>query len=423
MAEETAVAEPQKGTGKIVGAGKVQSFNPNIQLPNQQGNEQNQNVGAIKTQAEIDAEAAASGLTAEKKAENLAAGLNEDGSPKATAAALTDVEKQANIAKGLNEDGSSKAVIEPPKPLTDEEVKAEYEKRFPTTAAISEEEKLKQEQTFEKRMLDMYVEAGLKDGKKKTEELVAEYAAIKHAMSADLTELSISELTKELKAIGVTDPEQIAAIQKERYYQIEQAEIDAIEDPKEKELAQKKFDYGKSKFENKGKQVKENAVDFYNNLKEAVNQKDFFTQKESEFVSNVEAHFKEVPRKMTLELGKMDDIEIPPVEYEVPEEAIAKAQETLKNPASRKQLLFNTTDGSLNLKSIAELVLKAEMFDSAAKTMYLTGGHREVEKFEKIFPKNPNALGVGGNSQANNGKPGKLIKAGPPERFRPAVNQ
>lgn len=390
MADENAVAEPPKGTGKLVSAGQPQSFKVNVPLPDNPNPEQNLNTGTAETEEEIAAKA------------KLAEGAN------ATTETPEEIAAKAKLAE------TAGATNEPPKPLTDEEIKAEYEKRFPAIAAITDEDKQKQADAFEKRMLDLYVEGGGK---------IEEFALLKQVASADLTELTKSELTKELKAIGITDPVQIEAIQKERYYQLEQEEIDAIVDETEKALAQKKLDYGKSKFENKGKQIKENAVDFLNNLKEAVNQKDFFTQKESEFVSNVEAHFKEVPRKMTLELGKMDDIEILPVEYEVPEDVITEAQETLKNPASRKQLLFNTTDGSLNLKNIAELVLKAKMFDSAAKTMYLTGGHREVEKFEKIFPKNPNALGVGGNNQANNGKPGKIVSAGQPQRFKPAVNQ
>lgn len=402
---ETEVIAKKEGTGKIMSAGKVESFKPNITLSDNQNNEHNQNDATATTDAELN----------ETEKANVAAGLNKDGTKIeiAAAGAITDMQKAENLAKGLNEDGSTKATNEPPKQLSKEEIKALYDEAFPTTPVLTDEDKQKQADAFEKRMLDLYVDGGGK---------IEEFALLKQVASTDLTEITKTELTKELKTAGFNETE-IAAIQKERYYQLEQAEIDEIDDPAEKALAQKKLDYGKSKLENKGKIVKENAVDFLNNLKEAVNQKDFFTQKESEFVSNVEAHFKEVPRKMTLELGKMDDIEIPPVEYEVPEDAIAKAQETLKNPASRKQLLFNTTDGSLNLKSIAELVLKAEMFDSAAKTMYLTGGHREVEKFEKIFPKNPNALGVGGNNQANTGKPGKLVKAGPPERFRPAVNQ
>lgn len=347
-----------------------------------------------------------------------------DGNNNNTDNALADAKKAENIAAGLNEDGSAKTIetkveknsentVEA-KPLTDEELKAEYEKRFPTQAALTDEEKQKQAEAFEKRMLDLYVENGGK---------IEEFAALKQVASQDLTELSKAELTKELKAIGITDQAQIDAIQKERYYQIEQAEIDEIVDEEEKALAQKKFDYGKAKFENKGKILKENAEDFLNNLKEAVNQKDFFTKRENEVSANVDEHFSKLEKKMTLQLGKVDDTEIPPVEYEVPQEVIDKARARLNTTASRKQLLFNQ-DGSINHTNLADLVLKAELFESgtAAKTAYLTGADREVQKFEKIFPyRTASALGTG-TSQQNNGSTGKVAGIGKVQKVRMNVN-
>ena len=369
----------QKTEPVVAGIGKVQRQEFN--MPNQGGSPENTDVSRektnsdtphVKTQAEIDAETAAAAGT----------------------------KTQAEI------DAEAAAAAKPP--LTDEELKAEYEKRFPTTVAPTDEEKAKQEAAFEKRMLDLYVDSGGK---------IEEFALLKQIASSDLTELSKAELTKELKAIGITDQAQIDAIQKERYYQKEQAEIDDIEDETERALAQKKFDYGKAKFENKGKLIKENAEDTLNNLKEAVIQKDFFTKRENEISSNVDEHFSKLEKKMTLQLGKVDNTDIPPVEYEVPQEVIDKARAKLNTPASRKQLLFNT-DGSINHTNLADLVLKAEMFESgtAAKTAYLTGATREVEKFEKLFPyRSASALGTGGSQDTNNGT-GKVASIGKVQR-------
>ncbi len=336
---------------------------------------------------------------------------------------LTADQKAANVAAGKNEDGTEKTDagtgtgnIEIPAattPLTDDEIKAEYEKRFPTQAALSDEEKQKQADAFEKRMLDLYVETGGK---------IEEFALLKHMASQDLTELSKAELTKELKVAGITDPAQIEAIQKERYFQKEQAEIDEIEDEEERALAQKKFDYGKAKFESKGKVIKENAEDFLNNLKEGVNQKDFFTKREADISSNVDEHFSKLEKKMTLQLGKVDDTDIPPVEYEVPQEVIDKARTRLNTPEARKQLLFNA-DGSINHTKLSDLVLKAEMFESgtAAKTAYLTGAHREVEKIEKILPyRSASALGTGG-TQATPDTSKKVASFGKPQRVNGAT--
>lgn len=349
-------------------------------------------------------------ISDDKKKENIAAGLNEDGSPKTIE--ITPEKKAENIAAGLNEDGSPKNTGS--QPLTDEEIKAEYERRFPPTVILTDEDKQKQAEAFEKRMLDLYVEGGGK---------IEEFALLKQVASSDLTELSKAELTRELKAMGITDESHIAVIQKERYYQKEQAEIDAIEDEDERALAQKKFDYGKAKFEGKGKQAKENATEFFNNLSEAVKQKDFFTQRENEISSNVEEHFSKVEKKMTLQLGKVDDTEIAPVEYDVPQEAIDRAKAMLNTPAARKQLLYNN-DGSINHQKLADIVLKAEMFESAAKTAYLTGGTRQVEIFETTFPfRSATALGLQNGSTQNAGGTGKVASIGKNQRVKQAANQ
>lgn len=425
MPEQEVIDKSKAYTGNTVSKGAITKVSMNVPMQDQINNNGDNGTGAQANAGEVlnDAEKAniAAGLnkdgtkndagaelTPEIKAANIAKGLNEDGTTKSTD--LTKEQKEANIKNGLNEDGTAKAAE--PKVFSDEELKAEYEKRFPTQPTLTPEEIKKKEDAFEKRMLDFYVEKGGK---------IEEFALLKQVAGADLTDLTKAELHKELKDAGFNDAE-IALVQKERYFQMEQAEIDAIEDPEEKALAQKKLDYGKKKLEGRGNAQKAAATEFFNTLKEAVNLSDSDAKKESEFTSNVEDYFSKLERKMTLQLGKVDDTDIAPVEFEVPEDIIKAAKEELKNVTSRKQLLFNT-DGFLNHKNIAELVLKAKMFDSAAKTSYLTGATREVEKFEKIFPKNANALGVGGNNQAPTGKPGKLVKAGEVQRFRQAANQ
>lgn len=82
-------------------------------------NKMRETLGEEKLPYETD-EAGAGGEADEaekKKQANIAAGLNEDGSPKTTE--LTDEVKKANIAKGLNEDGSPKTTTT----ITDEQKK------------------------------------------------------------------------------------------------------------------------------------------------------------------------------------------------------------------------------------------------------------------------------------------------------------
>jgi len=376
-AASTAENTEQKGTGKIVSAGQVSTFKatPLPDISQQQVQAQNTPAAAADTGA---------------------------------AAQTTDTNIQAAAA---DTGAQAAATNEPPKPFTDDEIKAEYEKRFPQTTELTEEQKVKQAKDFEKRMLDLYVAGGGE---------LDQFTLLKQIANTDLTELSKIELTKELKAQGFNETE-IAAIQKERYYQISEEELEQMEDETEKQFAKRKAEYGKKKLDGKATHIKQDAVDFLDNLKEAVNQKDFFTNKESEFVSNVEAHFDKLERKMELQLGKVDDIELAPVAYEFPETVIAEAREILKNPASRKQLLFNAKDGSINLESIAQLVIKAKAFDSAVKTGFLEGQTRQVEEFKKVFPfVDSKAVGVGGSSQSDKPKgTGKIVSAGQPQRFTP----
>lgn len=397
------MSEEAKVTGKLVSAGQPIPFNVNIPLPSAAPEAS----AAVETPEQIAAKA--------KLAEE---NTNNNGG---TAPPKTQVELDAE--KLIQAEADKNKLVEA-KPLTDEQIKAEYEKRFPTKLAPSTEELKAQETALEKRMLDFYLEKG---------GTVEQFAGMKQIASADLTELSKSQLTKELKEAGFNE-DQIKAIQKERYYQLEQAEIDEITDPVEKELAQKKLDWGKKKLEGKATHIKKQAEESLNTLKQVIAEQDKQTAtsaeakklqatKETELTSNVEAHFKTVERKLTLQLGKVDDIEIAPVEYEVPETAIAEAESILKDPAKRKHLLYND-DGGLNIKSLSEIILKAKMFESAAKTSYLEGGNRQVEIFKKVFPiGDARAIGVGGGGKPKTGQPGKIVSAGKPQRFNPAVNQ
>lgn len=385
------VQEATKQAPKIVSAGKPMKADFTSPLAqHQQANPDNGEQGGQKSPEDKEKESSAAKLE----------GTSE-----------TPEEKAIREAKELEDKNKPAALIEP-KPLTDEELKAEYEKRFPPTTELTEEQKLKKEQAFEKRMLDLYVESGGK---------IEEFTLLKQVAAADLTELSKSELTAELKKAGFNETE-IAAIQKERYYQLTEDDLEQLPDETEKEFAKRKIEYGKQKLENRSAHKKTQAQSFLNTLRQAITEQDLQSQKESEFVSNVDAHFDKLERKMALQLGKVDDTDIAPVEYEVPESAIAETKETLRDSAKRKQLLYNE-DGSLNLTNISEILLKAKMFESAVKTGYLEGGSRQVAEFEKIFPnRSAHEVGIGSGQKPKDGVKGKIVSAGKPVRFNQAVN-
>jgi hypothetical protein len=277
------------------------------------------------------------------------------------------------------------AIINPPKELTDAE----------------KEEK---ERAVDKRMADFFVKNGGK---------LEEYVALKQVASSDLTQISINVLQTELKTQGFDDA-QIAHIIKERYYQIEDADIDVIEDETEKSLLKKKKEYGQKALEGRGSQIKQRAADTINNLRQAVEDEEAETLTEGQFSSNVDEHLKKVPRKLTFELGQSNDETLAPVDVDVTEDDIAKVADVLKDPAKRKQFLYNEDGVTLNISSVSNLMLRNNILERALKVALLEGQSRQVEVFKDAFGgKDPRDIGVGGSKGGgNNGnaKDGKFKK-------------
>jgi len=327
--------------------------------------------------------------------------------------------KDEIIAPELNEDGSPKAIAPidtTPKPLTDEEIKAEYEKRFPVQSAKTEEQLKADELALDKRMLNEYMNGG---------GTIENYARLKQAVEmTDLTEMSKIQLTAELKQAGFTDDE-IKIVQKERYYQLEQEEIDSIEDDEEKALKLKAKDYASKKLLGKAERTKQAAQSIFDNLKQAITEQDKEVQEEKALASNLDAYFTALPRKTTIQLEKTPDgVDNPPIEVDVPEEVVNEVREMLKDSDKRNSFLYKQ-DGSLNYEVIAETLIRSRISEKAATESYSKGVSKgkdeQVAIFEKTFPvRNANAIGVNGNGNARPpvGK-GQLVSAGQPQKFRP----
>lgn len=288
------------------------------------------------------------------------------------------------------------------------------EKLKPAASAAAEltaEEKSAIEAAFEKRMLDHFIENG---GTPET------FVQLKQVASADLKALSEAQITTELKAAGF-DEDEIKAVLVERYYQINPEELTQGEDEdvedfeKRKKQIEKKVAYGSKKLESKSTYIKKEAEQALNTLREAINLKDLLVTKETEVSSKVDEIVSKIPRKLTFELGKVNDQQIDPVNYNVTEDDITEIAGVLKDPAKRKQLLYNE-DNSINLARISDLLLKEKMFESAIKTVYLESGDRQVALFETVFPGvKAKDIGVGGNNgSAKNGRKGHIVSAGQP---------
>lgn len=288
---------------------------------------------------------------------------------------------------------------------------------------LTEEQKAAAVQAEEKRMLDYYIANG---------GTIDSFAGLKSILNADLTELSIAEITGDMLKNGFTQ-EEVDSVLKERYYQIKEDEIEqavqSLEQGTDEEDAdfakrqeaykaslQKKIAFGASKITGRGTNIKSKAEAIFNGLKEALQAEDLEKQKEVTLQSNVDKALANLPRKFTLQLGKHDDVDIAPIDHEVSDESIASVSALLKDSAQRKQLLYNQDD-SLNVDKLAEILVRNAELERVAKLALLEGGTRQVAIIKKTFGSNPQEIGVGGSGR-NPVKTGQVTQRGATQRVK-----
>lgn len=308
-----------------------------------------------------------------------------------------------------------------PVEISDEIFMAEFEKRVgvkpqsidfvkeklnyqPPAPTPTDEEKTKADKAFEKRILDLHIESG------KTPE---QYTLLKGIANGDLKELSLQQTKEELKAAGFSD-EKINDIIKERYYQVEDSDIELADDD-EKEFLKKKKEFGSKKLESRAAYLQNQAKSYIDSLTKAVNDSDAEKKRMEQHTSKVEDAIKNYQRKQTLELGKVDDTDIPPIEDEIPETAFAEVKDILKDPVKFEQLLF-TKEGDVNLDFIIPHLVRSASYTSAVKKGYLVGADRQVEHFQGTFGSVIPSLG--GQPKPTN-ENGKIVRRGKSEYVAP----
>lgn len=274
---------------------------------------------------------------------------------------------------------------------------------------LTAEQKAEQEKQLDQRMLNKFLALGGS---------AEDYVALKQIVAADKEQLAVAARLKELTDKGFTADE-AAEILKERYYRLNPEELvkDEEEDDdtfkKKKDLITKKANYGKEKFESRSSQIRKDAEDRLNAIREALANEDAEIAAEAKFSSTVEEFSKTFPRKLTFELPDVEGKKLAPVEYEVRDSDVTAVADLLKDKAKRKQILFNE-DGKLDLSKAFGLLLNNQVLKSAVTASYNEGGNRQVEEIKKVFPGSPFDLGVGGNS-AKKTEPGKITRAGKPQ--------
>lgn len=270
------------------------------------------------------------------------------------------------------------------------------EKLKPAPAVETDDEKQAKVKAREKRLLDKFLS---NDG------TIEQFTALKSLANADVKEISINELKRELKEEGKFTDDKIDDIINDMFFQIADDELEKYTDETEKEFLKRKKEYGAQLLANRSKALKDKAVNILSNLESEIDAEDLSAQQEAQLSSTVEEHFKTLPRKLTFELGKSDDRQLDPIAYDVADADIQEVENELKDPAKRKQLLFNE-DGSLNVANIADMRVKIKVLESLLKTTYLAGEKKQVEFFESRFGTNPHMIGVGGAGKGagqNNG--------------------
>lgn len=370
-------AVTEKTPGKIVSAGSPEPAT--LSLPAKKEDGTDGGAGA-KTQEQIDAEAKAA----------------------------ADAAKNGGGAVEMNE-AQLKAFFDKQGIEWDGKIETLKEKFKPPTIEPTEEEKKAAEAALDKRMLDIYMANGGS---------AEHYVQLKQIASADLKELSVSEIKREMKGAGFDD-EEIALVLKERYYQLNPDELQREEGEsdeafaKRKDLVGKKVKYGASKLENKASYVKKQAENILSGLRKAIDNDQLLAKKEAEFSSKVDEFASKVPAKITFQLGKINDQEIAPVEFKVDQKDIDEVVSTLKDPVKRQQFFYNE-DNSLNLTNVGEVMLRNKYLEQALKAVYREGTDRQVAAFEKIFPGSAKDIGVGGAAGKTQGQKGKIVSAGAP---------
>ncbi|MBP8982715.1 MAG: hypothetical protein KBG19_06750 [Bacteroidales bacterium] len=275
----------------------------------------------------------------------------------------------------------------------------------------TDEQKQAKAAAFEKRMLDNFIENG---------GTAESFVAIKQIASTDLRQLAEYDIRKEMKEGGFSD-EEINAVLTERYYQVNPEELEKGEGESEedfnsrKEALKKKVAYGTKQLEKRGETIKKQSERALTELRKAIELKDTIGSKEAEFSSKVDEVVSNLPKKMTFQLGKIEDVDIAPVEFVPSNDDIAHVSEILKDVEKRNQFFYK--DNQLNVENIANVMLRNKVLESAIKAVFLEGGNRQVAEFEKIFPgRSASDVGAGGAPKGHDkGRKGVIVSAGKPE--------
>lgn len=356
--------------------------------------------------------------TSQPAAENNGADAgDEGGGDEAAKAAAETARLAAEADKNKN--------TSPESELTNEQLKAYFEKQgipfesvdklketlnkpAPPTNEETEEQKSKAAIEREQRIINEHL------SRKGT---VEQFTTFKNIISSEKKELGLKKEIEDLVANGIP-AEEATELANERYFQLTDEQIEAIEDPATKTKALKQREIGLKKLENKGEYVQKTAKLYLDILEKSLADQDAEKQKVEQHASTVEAAIKNFQRKEKLELGQIaEGQDIAPIDFEYSDTALTSAKELLYDAAKLDQNLF-TKDGGVNIDFILPHIVRSFSMPEAIKKAYLVATDRAVEEVKATFSSTPPKLGGTGKPT---GTPGKLVSVGERQVFRPTA--
>ena len=176
----------------------------------------------------------------------------------------------------------------------------------------------------------------------------------------------------------------------------------------------KKAAYGKTKLEGKGAAVKSDAEKILNTLRESIEEQDLQQEQATQTIAKIDEVVKNIPRKLSVELGKLDDEELGSVYIDLTDDDLAEVGSTLKDAAKLKQLLY-TEEGKLDANKLSDLLVKQKMLGKLVREGMLAGRNQQIDIFKTTFPDSSRqSVGVGSSAFKNKGIAGKLTSFGKP---------
>lgn len=280
----------------------------------------------------------------------------------------------------------------------------------PPTTELTDEQKEQIKVEKEKRLIDAHLS---------NKGTVEQFTSFKNIIAGDKKELGLRKEIEDLVAAGIPQ-EEATQLANERYFQLTDEQIAAIDDETLRAKAVKQKEIGSKKLENKGAYIQKFAESYLTTLEKGLAEKDAEKTKMEQHSSTVEDAIKKYSRKQTLNLGQNPEgQDIAPIDFEFSETALNSAKEVLIDAAKLDANLF-TNDGGVNLDFILPYIVKANSLEEAVKKTYLTATDRAIETMKSTFSSTVPSLGKQNNGK---GRAGVLTGAGQPEVFRPAVKK